>query len=178
MRESTFAAYDFNTGLVISNTDENGLETTFKYDPLALRRSSMKLPTGAMFVYVYDEVALSLTTRAYLSSGSEVTSEETVFLNGIGERIRIETTADRGATSVIRTKYDNLNRVNQRSAPFFKGGTPRWTTLTYDDFGRVKTEEEPDGSTSRYFYNEPVATRALPAQARDQVGQTLRVVDA
>src|SRR6185369_12772530 len=171
------AGYDYNTGLPRSQIDEQGRETKYRCDPSTLRPFRTTLPTGAVVEYAYDDAKLSASTTTYLSLGGAIAQKEVVFLEGSGATSRVETLAENGAWTVVRMKYDNMNRLHQKSLPYFRGATPRWITIDYDDLGRITVNTQSDGSRMQYFYDEPVANRALPAGARNQLGHTLRIVD-
>ena len=80
-------------------------------------------------------------------------------LDGLGRAIKVE----RGPNSgTIQSETDTvyapcacspLAKLQKTSQPYVPGGTPVWTTYTYDGIGRTLTLQQPDGaSTTTYSY--------------------------
>lgn len=176
-RVTARANYDFDTGLVLSSTDDNGRAMQFAYDPATLRLQTVTWRTGATTSFEYDDAAQKITqsTRDSFGSIGKLTSR---WLNGLGLVRRTETLASEGRGrlwDVVETKYDKLGRVWQQSRPFrIRPGLPPWNEIAYDALGRVTMQRAPDGSEVRSYYNE--GTR--PTAATFPLGQTARVVDA
>ena len=56
-------------------------------------------------------------------------------------------------------QYDSLGRVLKVSRPYFvSGGTPQWTTYSYDTLGRVTLATMPDASTVQKAYHGPTTS--------------------
>ena len=59
-----------------------------------------------------------------------------------------------GSTVRAAKQYDSLGRVLKVSRPYFvAGGTPQWTTYSYDTLGRVTAASLPDGSIVHNAYH-------------------------
>ena len=157
LKMKTSAAYNFNTGLVTSTTDANGRTTQTTHFPSSLRPERRTLATAAHTDYSYDDVAMTVTERTYLGahSGDTGLSNETVkHMNGRG-KVRMQSAL--GASSVldyVDSKYDNMGRLWQQSAPYRTGQTPQLTTISYDSQGRTVRVTAPDGSATESYYNE------------------------
>ncbi len=75
---------------------------------------------------------------------------------------------------IVDTKYDGTGRVYKQTRPYRNGApTLQWTQVAYDALDRVTEVTEPDGSTTKRFYDE--ATR--PGVASTELGNTIRVQD-
>ena len=69
----------------------------------------------------------------------------TAYFDQLGRGIATDTEGFDGSAIRAATQYDAQGRVAQKSRPYFvSGGSPRWTTYTYDTLGRVLTETYPD----------------------------------
>ncbi|MDQ3806234.1 MAG: DUF4214 domain-containing protein, partial [Acidobacteriota bacterium] len=177
------ATYDFSTGLLLSETDENGRTSNVNYYAANLRPHEEVAPTGARTTYVYDDSLLKVTetTTAAPAQGGAVADKSVTYLNGRGQTRREEalaaaeaTTWDASVLDVVETKYDQTGHVWKQSRPYRKGSeTPQMTEHLYDALGRVVEVIGPDGSRTRVFYNE--ATR--PGGASSAPGETTRAVD-
>src|SRR5215813_8781105 len=59
-----------------------------------------------------------------------------------------------GSTIRVAKQYDSQGRVLKVSRPYFvSGGTPQWTTYSYDTLGRVTLATMPDSSTVQNAYH-------------------------
>jgi RHS repeat-associated protein len=192
--------YDFNTGRVTSSTDPNGLTTRTSYEAATLRTQEVVFPTSAFVEYTYDDAGMSATQTIYTPPAAScvvqhpipapaivatvgtvaspcqpnLAGQTVTRLNGLGAAQRVETLVDGHIWNAVSEKYDVLGRVWQRSRPYqLNQATPTlWTTFSYDALGRVTSVQNPDGSQTNSFYNEP----SRPSSASKAGGQTLRVL--
>jgi RHS repeat-associated protein len=173
---SNYATFDFNTGLSLTVTDENGRQSSNSYDAASLRTLVSTLPTGGHTNYSYDDGAMSITRTAYLSAGEGggIAEQNVKLLNGLGEIRTEKALGVSGVWDLVDTVYDNMGRPSQQTLPYRSGDTPQWTTTSYDILGRVISVTTPDGTVTETFYNE--ATR--PSVASGTPGETTRIRDA
>jgi uncharacterized protein RhaS with RHS repeats len=86
----------------------------------------------------------------------------------------------------VSKQYDSFGRVLKASRPYFaSGGTPQWTTPTYDALGRVTLVTYPDSSTMQHAFHGLVTTDTNaksqepdPHVTKDSQGQVLSITDA
>ena len=77
-----------------------------------------------------------------------------VYFDMLDREMARETQGFDGSTVRAVKTYDAIGRVSQTSPPYFlTGGTPQYTTFTYDALGRVLTETKRDGSISQTAYH-------------------------
>lgn len=175
-RVVTFAAYDFNTGLVKSATDADGREVRSFYYPQTLRPQIIYSATNARVEYTYDDAEMTTTETTY--DADNVLAAQSVRRMDGNRQVRREEVRGEAANvwDVIETKYDVFGRVKEQSRPFREGAeTPRWNKNFYDTLGRVTRAEAPDGSATESFYNEGSYP---PAATQGAAGQTVRARDA
>jgi RHS repeat-associated protein len=68
----------------------------------------------------------------------------TVYYDSLEREIARNTQGFGGSAIQVATQYDSNGRVLKTSRPYFtSGGTPEWTTFTYDTLGRPLTETGP-----------------------------------
>jgi RHS repeat-associated protein len=174
----TSATYDFNTGQVLSGTEENGLVTLTSYSAATLRPQTITLPSGAYTDYAYDDTAMSVTKTTYLAPSpadtGAIADQSIKLLNGRGQLRQTKALGTNGVWDFADTVYDNMGRVVQKSQPYRSGDTPQFSTSVYDALSRTISVQAPDGSTSLSFYNEA----GRPDVASTTPGETTRVVDA
>jgi RHS repeat-associated protein len=141
---------------VTSATGPNGDAATISYDTSA-RPSTSTSPYGATTSYVYS-------TGPYTSSNPNTTTATTnshwtkTILDGLGRTITAQTGTGTTTLSQVDTVYGSCGcsptgKMIQQSLPHAPGGTPAWTTYTYDGIGRTVSVVAPDGaSTTSYVY--------------------------
>lgn len=173
MRVTTGATFDLSTGLPLSKTDANGVQTTTSYFSSSLRPKEIVFPAGARTNFEYDDVAMKVTQTTRLVVGGTISNQTVKYLNALGQVRREEALGPNNVTDIVETVYDQFGRLSQQSRPYQNGETPSWTTTTYDSAGRVHATSD-SSSTSAVFYNE--ATR--PAGASADPGQTSKTIDA
>jgi RHS repeat-associated protein len=182
-RNTIAAAYDFNTGSLMSSTDENGRTSQTTYNAGTLRPQAVISATGAQTTYLYDDTLLKVTetTTAAPAEGGAVADKKVKYLNGRGLIRREEALGGAEASpwensvlDVVETKYDQMGRVWKHSRPYRSGSEqPQMTEYFYDAFGRPVEAVEPDGSRTRAFYNQV----ERPSSASSGPGETSRIVD-
>jgi RHS repeat-associated protein len=144
-----FTAYEPRFGLLSQKTGPNGIKTCHDYDALGnettttarcgstnplvttMRRFVAPAPPCQVDVcQVPDEKVVTVTRPP----GASPTW---VFTNGVGQTLRTLAFGFDGNLVQTSTEYDSLGRVQRTSKPFLAaGGTPYWTTTTYDVLGR------------------------------------------
>ncbi|HLI84394.1 MAG TPA: hypothetical protein VKV17_10780 [Bryobacteraceae bacterium] len=87
---------------------------------------------------------------------------------GFGRTIRVLKGYGSTTVSEVDTQYapcgcSPLGKVSAVSEPYAPGGTPVWTTYTYDGSGRMLTSTAPDGSVTQYSYQGNNTTVTDPA---------------
>ncbi|HEX8618817.1 MAG TPA: hypothetical protein VF911_14635 [Thermoanaerobaculia bacterium] len=143
------------TGLVVTSKDPSDVVTTYGYGVMG-RLTSVTTPGSATTSYVYARrnpdagvtfATVTVTTDA-ADAGNDATA--TIEYDGFG-RIKSETRQLPGVTASRDTTYDSMGR--RASVSEWESGTPsKFTTFTYDAFGRVASVTTPDGSETRTTY--------------------------
>jgi RHS repeat-associated protein len=178
---TTHWAYDFNTGLTNSQTDENGKVSSFHYDSMN-RLTSVIRPDQVTISTQYDDSASQPSTQTTVPIDAGVNEIQTTTTDGLG-RLISQSASGGSLTSIVATQYDTLGRVSQASNPYASGGSPVWTTYTYDALSRPLTVTPP-GSTGAYQYsysgNSTTATDPAAKQRRsftDALGRLTQVYE-
>ena len=171
-------AYD-NEGHVTSFTDVYGNTTSYEYDGWG-NRTLTRHPDGTeertATTWSSDNGATFKTT---VSRSGE--SDEVRYYDIAGNETHAETSNISG-TVCVDTEYDAQGRVSRKSKPYFKGGSPLWTTYKYDITGRL-TEANDNGLVTTYAYNGLETTVTNPAgqtttKRTNTVGDVTSVMDA
>ena len=188
-RNTTSAVYDFNTGLVTTAYDANGLFSTVTYDTTTLRpvkeygpRAYTAQPIGYAYHEYYDD-AMAVVDFVYEAgnNGANWANRVDKYLDGHGR-----VTAEIGFTAgyemdVVASIYDQFGRMKTQSRPYRLNtswalvGTQDWTNYNYDVLDRVSSVVAPDNSTTYRYYNESSYPSAATSGAP---GHTIRVKDA
>ena len=169
--------YDYNTGQVVSSTNENGRTTTFTYDPTSLRRTGTAFPTYATKSIAYDDLNLKTTDTISIPDVfprlPKIASQTVTTRNGLGLPVSVASLADGGAINVVDMQYDARGRLAKRSLPYRTSAPPAWMSFTYDALGRETSRQTADGSQYLTSYDDPIK----PSSASGSPGETVRSTD-
>jgi RHS repeat-associated protein len=196
--QSESIQYDARFGQPTSHTGPNGLTTTFSYDVFGRKTQGVRADgTQTKWTYSFcsgvnggtatcvSGASYLVTETPYAADGTTVSGPYvTVYFDKLDREIARETQGFNGAVVRATRAYDALGRLTQTSRPYFvSGGTPQYTTYTYDTLGRVLTETKPDGSVTQTAYHglSVTETNAL-SQTRTVVknsqGKVVSITDA
>ena len=144
----TSAAYDFNTGLVTSSTDQNGQTTTYDvYDNMWRLRHAI-LPTGGGTIsYVYSDTVPNPQVTFTRSITPSLSMVQVGIADGLGRLAHKQITSDPQGTVKVDTSYDLLGRVSSVTNPYRTGDTVYSTASQYDALGRTTLVTNTDSTT-------------------------------
>jgi len=153
---------DARFGTPTSRSDINGITTTWTYDTFG-RRTRQANPDGTIVNTSYQicttgcqtNGAYTMVTTPVLSDGVTQNGPQAILTyDSIMRLIDNETQTFDATWGIVQTQYDANGRVLKTSRPYFEsGGSPAWTTFTYDDLGRVTQATMPDNSHSTYAFH-------------------------
>ncbi|MFN0246994.1 MAG: FG-GAP-like repeat-containing protein [Kofleriaceae bacterium] len=136
-------------GRVATITNENGGITNHTYDVFgrAIRRVG---PDGSVATAAFANWGNPTTqfVTTAIADGSPDGLWKQTYLDGLGRTVRV--VEEGGITT--DTTYNLRGLVSARSAPYQSGGTPVWTTTTYDALRRPRVVTEPDGAATTMTY--------------------------
>lgn len=169
---TTSFTYDIDTGLVLTNTDENGQVTQYQYDSVG-RTTAVLLPAQSGTVVQlnrsYDDAAANPSVTSY-STNSGNTSVSVTTTDGLGHSLQIDNkncpNGPQSCSTIIsstKVTYDKLWRQAQVSNPFAPGENPVNTTFAYDGLGRITQVAPPSAGYTQYAYSGNTVTITDPA---------------
>ncbi len=155
--------FDERFGTPTSHTGPNGLATAWTYDNFG-RRTLETRPDGNKTGYIYEVITvptgLPATTAARVkindlnAAGSPNGPGRRDYYDSLLRPLGSDTTGFNLAVIRAETQYDANGRVLRSSRPYYtSGGTPKWTTFTYDALGRATLAVFPDASDTAYAYH-------------------------
>lgn len=164
--------YDFNTGLPLSTTDPNNLETRIEYDTPTLRpRFTKTYYLGAQVGAVVESVYHDELNNSWVNTRTQIDEDKweeyITHFDGIGRVWKTEKVDSLG-NILVEKEFDLQGRVKRVTNPFRSGETKKWTTNVYDEASRLKDVIMPDGST---------VTTTYGLSAAGAVGVTKQVTD-
>jgi RHS repeat-associated protein len=158
---TTSVGYDFNTGLIGTNTDENGQITQAFYNGDSLRLDHINAPDGGGVTFHYNEaLTADAAGRLHFWASTSVKLDATrsmdtyQFFDGRGQ---ITQTFDKFTQAngwvTLDTEFDILGRAYRRSNPYYTAGYGQsainpsglWVTNAFDGQGRVTRVDMPSG---------------------------------
>ncbi len=163
---------------ITSATDPNASTATVAYDTAA-RPSQTTSPDGAVTYYSYTTNTAAATTNGHWRRNT---------LDGLGRTVTMTAGDSGGTKSEVDSVYgpcacSPLGKLKQVSQPYAPGGTPVWTTYTYDALGRTVQIALPGGTgTVAYAYqgNTTTVTDAAgkwKTYTRDALGNLVHVTE-
>lgn len=164
LAQSETKDYDVRFGTVSRLTGPNGLTTTWEYDGFGRKKKETRADgTSTTWTYLPctatgancpgyvgpAAVAWVLVEDQLGSNGVAMAPTRRQYHDILGRVVRVQTTgfdgAGAGPVLVQDTEHDRRGRVVRKSQLYvLAGGNPNWTTYTYDDLDRVRTESAPD----------------------------------
>jgi RHS repeat-associated protein len=153
-------AYDPDTGLLTSQTDENGQKTTYQYDSMGRLILTTPPSPAANTSVSFDDGSAAPTVTSSTNANGVVTVST---FDGLSRLVAVDT--NNGATLVRRIAY-TYDGVGQRTAvsnPFGPGEAAVYTQLTYDALGRSSATSAPSSGQTTYAYLGNAATVTDPA---------------
>lgn len=178
-RQKTQTGWHSRCAAPVSETDLNGLVTSYQYDGLC-RQTRVDRPSGDYLTTAYLNLGNPTTqyveTKASPADGANPIWSRT-YMDGLGLTYK---TTGIGATAaaqpvVAETKYTRRGEIRQQSLPYFQGSTVYWTTTKYDVLGRPVLVTLPDNKTSAIAYEAPSAQAGIrTVSVTDPLGRTSR----
>lgn len=190
--------YDARFNQPSSQTDINGLTSTWQYDSLGRKTLEIR-PDGNRTRWTYSYcsgvnggTAACPANAKYLVQTTPLASDgltqngpwTKAYYNAIDREVRTETQGFDGTTLVSQeTEYNGRKEVYRTARPYFAGDTKKWTVFTYDALSRVVREDYPDTSVVEREYKgvKTTVTHPLTRTKTTEVnsqGQTIKITDA
>jgi RHS repeat-associated protein len=160
--------YDARFGLPTNHTGPNGLTTTSSYDSfgrktLEVRADSTRTTwsyqycsgiAGGTAVCPARATHLVTTTSLAADGVTQSAPTTTTYFDQLGRTVAADTQGFNGAVVRVETQYNVQGQIERKSKPYFvSGGTPKWTSYTYDALGRVLTQTNPDSTVESTAYH-------------------------
>ena len=170
--ESHNESIGYNAWLGISQTTgANGEQAGMSYDNYGRPASVVTADTYPNIAYGYDYSAAGVLPAWQRKSPSANTNDgvQKTLLDGVGHPVEVQSGDNSGVKGNVDSVYapcacSPLGKLQKTSMPYAPGGTPVWTTYTYDGMGRTLSMQQPDGaSTTTYAYSGNVTTVTDPA---------------
>jgi RHS repeat-associated protein len=166
--------YDFNTGLLLTFTDENSQNYSYTYDVM-LRLTQGNHPDGGITKFLYPDP--NTVERQRLITGTTYDDFKVKF-DGVGRPYQtIQTTPDCSGGIKVDTAYDVVGRVKTVSNPYCLTSEPTFgiTQTAYDPLSRTISTTKQDGSVTSVKYEDtPGDTSGAPlvcTTATDESGK-------
>lgn len=147
------------TGLILSQTDQNNIVTSFTYaDPfmrLTKAKAAYGTPLERWTTYVYDSPNQTRTLADQVTAGDAILATKQVT-DSLGRK----SVTINQAGAEVDFKYDNMGRLYTQSNPYYPASTSSTslTTFKYDALGRQISQAYADGSSKTWSYSGPSVT--------------------
>ncbi|HEY6249576.1 MAG TPA: hypothetical protein VI685_06420, partial [Candidatus Angelobacter sp.] len=142
--------WNFDTGVMLTSTDENGQTTNFQYDSMnRLTQTAPPSPAATVNVSFGDSVT-SPTVNAS-NTGNSLVKVQT--FDGLGRLVEVDDKNSATLVSSSTYNYDGIGQRTKASNPFGPSDTALYTTFAYDSVGRLTRVSPPSGSSTQYQYS-------------------------
>lgn len=156
---SNIRARDGQPGMI---TDPNGLKTRLSYDSFGFMTKTEYLDsTGAIARMPFMQRALAACAGCAPDSVYKISQvqdgapKQVKYFDLLGQTVREENQLLDGGISKVDTSYDELGRLNVRSAPYRETESPQYTFFVgYDLAGRLTAVYEPRNLTDAFGNND------------------------
>lgn len=148
--ETAASDYYYDLGVPKSNTDANGLVTSWTYDGYGRKKSESHSDgtsvswtlyrCGVANGYCGDPLLRYEAVEQQKDSAGIVQRVGVQMLDAMGRVKYAQSQTVDGNTSNVATLYDNQGRVTQQSLPFISGAAANYSTIAFDLLGRVLSE--------------------------------------
>jgi RHS repeat-associated protein len=201
LSQSETKAYDPRFGSVTSLTGPNGLTTTWTYDSFGRKtretRSDATYTTwayklcsepgaacpGPIGTIGAGAASISVViSQSFAVNAAANSPEQRSYYDALGRVLRSQSQGFDVTTSgapmaapvlVADTEYNTLGQVARQSNQYaLAGGTPVWSSYTYDALGRVIQESHPDPAASGGVATTSFANNGLSSTITNPKGQT------
>lgn len=181
LSHSETRTFDPRFGGMLSVTGPNALITTWTYDKFGRKASEVRADgtsTTSAYAFCGSSPNYCGHSVTVTSTGAPTATTHHDRLNRI---YRKEVQGFDGTLVRTDTEFDLLGRVYRSSQSYFAGGTPVWTTFTYDILGRPMSITNPTGGVTTRSYNGLASSTTNPlgqieTQTRNSQGQITRMV--
>ncbi len=175
--------YDPVLGHKTSETDPNGLTTTYQYDPFG-RIIRTDYPDGTWRTQSYNKCNGDCPPGAvfYIQAEATIDPPHKEYFDILGREVLMETVGFSGDPIFERTDYNELGLISRKSDPYYEGDPILWTELEYDILGREITVTEPGGLVNQTIFDGLTTTQINPkgqskTVTKNVIGQTISVTD-
>ncbi|MEZ5306288.1 MAG: RHS repeat-associated core domain-containing protein [Pyrinomonadaceae bacterium] len=144
--------YDYDSGLLVSTTSPNGLETRYEYESGTNRlvetaQFAAGTRVGGRIRKTFDDEPLNYSIESATEFEPGKWTRSIARYDGLGRLTKTEEVRE-GGNRVVENEFDEAGRVSRVSNPHREGERAVWTTNHYDAAGRLIRIVHADGSES------------------------------
>ncbi|MEQ9379241.1 MAG: FG-GAP-like repeat-containing protein, partial [Pirellulales bacterium] len=169
-------------GNKLSETDPNGVQTTYTYTSFGLPES-IDDPAGSLTEYFRSTCSTCSPAKTYVETRKTGSATKRDYFDQLGRLVRTRTQSFGGQRVNVVTEYNAAGRAYRRSEPYVDGAPLQWNTTTFDLLGRETSLVAVDPTQSRTTSYDSFETTVTDAGGRarttgvNALGQIIRVVD-
>lgn len=169
--------YNLNSGVLDSETNQNGLTTTYLYDSWFKKIKTTDY-LGKSNIYTY---AKSAEKSVFTNTGDDNSFVEVTY-DDLDRKVKVKVKDLAGNFTSINYYYDIYSRNYKTSEPYFGSSPSMYNETKYDEYGRVIKSIEYTGKITDITYsgltsiiNENSKTKTI---AKDVIGNTVSMTDS
>jgi RHS repeat-associated protein len=184
--QQTLQSFDPSNGKQLSQTDPNGIVTSWQYDTFARKIKELR-PDGTSTTWAYNSCATAgcvnannkmtvVLTNFNVTSGSILNTSNT-YLDAVDRVLVTSKQLVTGAFDRTEVQYDSLGHVHQSSVPcLFASCTTYWTVNTYDVLDRLTQTQRPISASNSTLQTTTVSYAGRTTTTTDPQGKTTTTI--
>ena len=152
LTQQTLVSFDPSTGKQLSQTDPNGVITSWHYDTFARKIKEIR-PDSTSTTWAYNNCSTAgcvntnnhmTVVATIINTDSTTFSTSNTYLDGFDRTLVTSKLMLNGAYDRNEVQYDNMGRVHLQGFPCtFVSCVQYWTTNTYDILNRLTQSQRP-----------------------------------
>jgi RHS repeat-associated protein len=179
LSQQTLVNFDPNTGKQLSQTDPNGIITSWQYDTFARKTKEIR-PDGTSTTWTrsactsscgWSNSVYQIAQTAYQTNGTTAIRTDTTSYDPFDRVTQIAGPTVTGSTATVQKLYNPMGLPSQQSVPFLSG-TPYQQSFYYDVLNRLTSVTRPISSTNSTLQTTGYSYAGRTSTVTDPYGHT------
>ena len=145
--------YDFRYGNTLTHTNAGGITSYYQYDGSGIFQRLSVTDNIYSSQSVYWDIDTLINSTYRVESTVNGGPKEIVYYHSYGRDVRNAAVVFGGQLALTDKQYNNRGYLKHITNPYLYGGTPVWSTFSYDTIGRLSSTIINNTTTSITYSN-------------------------